>query len=207
MQPGVSLLRSPRWHRLRPWPPVHVKGMVSLLQKSQRQCQSHFRLPSTIQRSDRTSQPGGHPIPSLLLSTTADGVESIPDVGWVCPELSDQTRHWYDPFQVHPRISTTDVSLVRRADRVAFNYRMVTTQRGGLGPSSHPSATGIQAPGTPGQSAPTTRSQLPAGAVGLALDPGSPPSATMQETQSQVCWTLQNFPTNHPCIISTRTAF
>ncbi len=42
--------------------------------------------------------------------------------------------------------------------------------------------------------------------MGLALDPRSSPPTSMQETQSQVCWTLQNFQTNHPCIISVRTA-
>ncbi len=55
--------------------------MVSLLQESQRQCQSHLRLTSTVQRPDRASQPGGHPLPSLLLPTATDGVESLPDVG------------------------------------------------------------------------------------------------------------------------------
>ncbi len=128
-----------RWHRLRPWPPVHVKGMVSLLQSLN---VNVSLTPATIhiQRPDRASQPGGHPLPSLLLSTTADRVESIPDVGWVCPELSDQTRHRYDPFQVCPRISPP-MFPGPESRRVAFDYRMATTQRGGLGPSSHPSAT------------------------------------------------------------------
>ncbi len=59
------------------------------------------------------------------------------------------------------------------------------------GPSPHPSSTSSQASGTSGQ--PTIRSRLPVRAMGLVLDPGSSPPTSMQETQSQVCWALQNF--------------
>ncbi len=75
-----------------------------------------------------------------------------------------------------------------------------------LGPSSHSSSASSQVSGTSDQPTPMIRSRLPVRAMGLALDPGSSPPTSMQETQSEVCWALQNFQTNHTCIISVRTA-
>ncbi len=107
-------------------------------QKLQRQ--SHLSLPPSSQRSGRTSQPGAHPIPPLILPQESGRLESLSPLGRICPEFPPQTSHRSHSISVCVRISTSLIPLVRGTLRPACCELLAPTKRENLeqGPCQSP---------------------------------------------------------------------
>ncbi len=98
----------------------------------QHKCQSHLRLPSSVQWSSGALKPRTHPFPPFILSPQSCRLESLPLMGRVCPELPLLTRHRPHPFQMRAGFPTSLIPMVRGTLRITGCRFMAPAERGDL---------------------------------------------------------------------------
>ncbi len=128
MQLRIQVLRSTRGYSLCSGITVHLLCLVSLLSSTQYNCQPHFQIPYSSQRTSGKVEPRAYSLSTVILPEEPIRLKSLSALGRVCPKLSLQASYRHHLLPMHPRLPTSNVSMVRRALRLTGSQLLFTTQ-------------------------------------------------------------------------------